>query len=144
MTDGALIATAGGTDDGGFGTSYDKIQSAVKSVYSEDGVIILVDMGSAVMTAEMVIEALGYDNICPVDCPIAEGAIAASLSSLCGDDPKTVKEQALAAKTKAKGAVKKVPKTAQRRKLKKQSSLFVIYGSPRILRMLAMTRCIKI
>ena len=64
--------------------------------------IILVDMGSAVMTAEMVIEDLGYENVLLVDCPIAEGAIAASLSSVCGDDLKTVKAQALSAKTEAK------------------------------------------
>ena len=33
MADGALIATAGGADAGGYGTSYEKIKSAVKSVY---------------------------------------------------------------------------------------------------------------
>lgn len=102
MADGALVATAGGTDDGGFGTSYEKIKKAVEAVYSDDGVIVLVDMGSAVMTAEMVIEDLGYGNVILVDCPIAEGAIAASLSALCGDGLETVKEQALTTKTEAK------------------------------------------
>ena len=102
MADGALVAAAGGTDDGLYGTSFNKIQKAVKSVYSKDGVIVLVDMGSAVMTAEMVIEDLGYDHILLVDCPIAEGAIAASLSAVCGDDLETVKAQALTAKTEAK------------------------------------------
>ena len=36
------------------------------------------------------------------DCPIAEGAVAASLSALCGDDRKTVIQQALSAKTMRK------------------------------------------
>ncbi|MBP9988546.1 MAG: PTS-dependent dihydroxyacetone kinase phosphotransferase subunit DhaM [Ruminococcus sp.] len=102
MADGCPVAIAGGADDGGYGTSYEKINNAVNEVYSEDGVIVLVDMGSAVMTAEMVLEDLGYDNVLMVDCPIAEGAIAASVSSLCGDNLETVKEQALSTKTEAK------------------------------------------
>ena len=102
MADGCPVAAAGGADDGGYGTSYEKIRSAVESVYSADGTVVLVDMGSAVMTAEMVLEDLGYDNVQLLDCPIAEGAIAASLSSLCGDDLETVKEQALSVKTEAK------------------------------------------
>ena len=52
------IAAAGGLEDGGFGTSFEKIQRAVEQVYSDDGVILLMDMGSAVMTAEMVLESM--------------------------------------------------------------------------------------
>ena len=44
MADGAAIAAAGGLEDGTFGTSYEKIKNAIDSVYSEDGVIILMDM----------------------------------------------------------------------------------------------------
>lgn len=102
MADGCPVAAAGGTDDGCFGTSYNKIRDAVESVYSDDGVIVLVDMGSAVMTAEMVIEDLGYGNVQLVDCPIAEGAVAASLSSLCGDNLESVVKQAVSVKTEAK------------------------------------------
>lgn len=102
MADGCPVASAGGNDDGGYGTSYEKIRNAIEKVYSDDGVVVLVDMGSAVMTAEMVIEDMGYDNVYLLDCPIAEGAIAASLSSLCGDDSETVKKQAVSAKTEAK------------------------------------------
>lgn len=102
MADGCPVAVAGGTDDGGYGTSYEQIRYAVDSVYSQDGVIVLVDMGSAVMTAEMVIEDMGYSNVLLLDCPLVEGAIAASLSSFCGDDLDTVKKQALSSKTEAK------------------------------------------
>ena len=102
MADGCPIAAAGGTDDGGYGTSYEKIRNAVVEVCSDDGAVVIVDMGSAVMTAEMVIEDLGYTDVCLLDCPIAEGAIAASLSSVCGDDLETVKKQALSAKSEAK------------------------------------------
>ena len=102
MANGCPIAAAGGADDGGYGTSYDKILSAVNAVYSDDGVILLADMGSAVMTAEMVIESCGHSNVELLDCPIAEGAVAASLASLLGDDLETVKQQAISAKNEAK------------------------------------------
>ena len=102
MADGCPVATAGGNDCGGYGTSYEKIRNAIEKVHSADGTVVLVDMGSAVMTAEMAIEDLGYGDVCLLDCPIAEGAIAASLSSLCGDDLETVKKQALSAKAEAK------------------------------------------
>lgn len=102
MADGCPVAVAGGADDGGYGTSYEKICNAVNEVYSGDGVVVLVDMGSAVMTTEMVLEDLGYENVFLLDCPIAEGAIAASISSFCGDKLEDVKQQALSTKSDAK------------------------------------------
>lgn len=84
MADGAHTAAAGGLEDGSFGTSFDKIYQAVDSVYSEDGVILIMDLGSAVMTAEMVIEAYGKDNVQMADCPILEGAVVATIDALCG------------------------------------------------------------
>lgn len=84
MAGDGRVAAAGGTDDGGFGTSFDKISGAIDSVYSDDGVMILMDMGSAVMTTEMVLEARGQDNVKMVDCPIVEGAFAASVSAQAG------------------------------------------------------------
>lgn len=102
MADGCPIAAAGGADGGGYGTSYEKIAAAIKSVHGKDGVAVIADMGSAIMTAEMVIEDAGYGDVRILDCPIAEGAIAASLASLCGDSLEIVSEQALSAKTEAK------------------------------------------
>ena len=102
MAEECPVAAAGGTDDGGFGTSFEKIKSAVKAVDGGDGVVILVDMGSAVMTAEMVIEELGRADVVLVDCPVAEGAIAASVASICGDDVQTVKAKAEAARGEMK------------------------------------------
>ncbi len=102
MASDCPVAAAGGTEDGGYGTSYDKIRQAIQEVYSDSGVLVLVDMGSAVMTTEMVLEELGDDKVMLVDCPIAEGAIAASMASSCGDDLESVKEQAIAVKTEAK------------------------------------------
>ena len=78
------IVAAGGLDDGQAGTSFEKIMSAVEEVHEEDGVAVLMDMGSAVMTTEMVIEALGYDDVVMLDGPIVEGAIVAALESALG------------------------------------------------------------
>ena len=94
MADGCSIACAGGDDDGGYGTSYNKIKSAVLSVAKEDGAVILMDMGSAVMTTEMVVEEIGRSDIIMVDCPIAEGAISASLTAISGGSLNEVAEEA--------------------------------------------------
>jgi dihydroxyacetone kinase phosphotransfer subunit len=84
MAPGVPIAGAGGLEDGTFGTSLDRISKAIFEVYSEDGVIILVDMGSAVMTAEMAIENMAGRKIKIADCPIVEGAIAGTVDSVSG------------------------------------------------------------
>lgn len=84
MAGEAVVAAAGGTDDGEFGTSFQKIYDAIDAVYSEDGVVILMDMGSAVMTTEMVLEAYGADNVVMVDCPIVEGALQATVNAQIG------------------------------------------------------------
>lgn len=96
------MAAAGGMEDGGFGTSYEKITNAIDSVYSEDGVIVLMDLGSAVMTTEMVIEDMAMmdkTNIKMVDCPIVEGAISASVVAAGGAPIEDVIESAKIAST---------------------------------------------
>ena len=80
----APIAAAGGLEDGSLGTSYEKISAAIEEVYSEDGVIILPDMGSAVMTTEMVLEDFDKPRVKMIDCPLVEGAVLAAVESLGG------------------------------------------------------------
>lgn len=84
MAKSAPIAPAGGLEDGSFGTSFEKISNAVDEVYSDDGVLILMDMGSAVMTAEMVMEAMEDRKIVLADCPVAEGAVTAAVGAESG------------------------------------------------------------
>ena len=93
MADGASIAAAGGLEDGSFGTSYDRIKAAIDAVYSDDGVIILMDMGSAVMTTEMVLEEYDSEKVRMVDAPIVESAVSASVSAMCGSDLATILEE---------------------------------------------------
>ena len=80
MAPNARIAPAGGMDGGGFGTSFEKIQAAIESVYSDDGVLVLVDLGSAVMTTEM----FEGKKVEMVDCPLVEGAVVATIDSVGG------------------------------------------------------------
>ena len=86
MAENVPIAAAGGMEDGTLGTSYDKIKSAVESLYSDDGVVILADMGSAVMTAEIVLEDIKLENVKILNCPLVEGAILAAMESIGGRD----------------------------------------------------------
>ena len=84
MAEGAPLAAAGGLEDGNLGTSYDKIFAAIEEVYSSDGVIVLIDMGSAVMTTEIVLEDLNKPNVKMIDCPLVEGAVLAAVESAGG------------------------------------------------------------
>ena len=99
MAPEAKILPAGGMEDGGIGTSFEKIYQAVEKVYSDDGVLVMMDMGSAVMTAEMVLEAMEGRKIEMLDCPVVEGAIAATVTASMEGSFEDVKKSALDAKT---------------------------------------------
>ncbi len=90
MAEDVRIAAAGGLEDGTLGTSYQRIHDAIEEVYSEDGVAVLMDMGSAVMTAEMVLEDMDKDNVLLVDCPLVEGAVLAAVESATGSSLQTL------------------------------------------------------
>lgn len=96
------MRAAGGMDDGGFGTSFEKINNAIDEIYSDDGVIILMDMGSAVMTTEMVLETMEDRKVKMVDCPVVEGAVAAAVVAAGNASMEDVIQVAEAAKTTAK------------------------------------------
>src|ERR1700756_4636086 len=50
------VLAAGGTDDGGLGTSAEKIANAVASAETGAGVLILPDLGSAALTGGAMLE----------------------------------------------------------------------------------------
>ena len=96
------MAAAGGLEDGSFGTSYEKIEAAINSVYSDDGVVVIMDMGSSCMTTEMVIENLEGKRVEMADCPMVEGAVAAAAESESGASLDEVKQAAMEAAGEAK------------------------------------------
>ena len=79
MAKDAHIATAGGMENGGFGTSYARIAAAIESVRSVDGVVVLADGGSSVLTAETIIEEMRSSSVRMVDCPVVEGSVVAAI-----------------------------------------------------------------
>jgi PTS hybrid protein len=84
MASNAPIVAAGGTSDGKIGTDLEKIINAIKKVYSEDGVVILFDLGSAYMNAEMAVECLPktmQSKVKIIDVALVEGAITAAVES---------------------------------------------------------------
>jgi PTS hybrid protein len=81
------IAAAGGTNDGRLGTSAALIRQAIDSVDTGGGVLVLADLGSAVMTAELVIEELPSERSALVrisGAPLVEGAVAAAVHASIG------------------------------------------------------------
>ncbi|MEW6623765.1 MAG: dihydroxyacetone kinase phosphoryl donor subunit DhaM [Bacillota bacterium] len=74
------IAIAAGTNDGRLGTNAEQVTLAINEVYSNEGIIILFDLGSALMSAELALECLPEEkqkNIMILDAAIVEGAITA-------------------------------------------------------------------
>ena len=104
MAPNAPLVAAGGLDDGGLGTSYSKISDALDEVYSDDGVAVLMDMGSAVMTTEIVIEDKDDSKVRMLDCPLVEGAVLAAVESTGG-----ITLDELAVKIKESYNVRKFP-----------------------------------
>ncbi|AOP47071.1 PTS-dependent dihydroxyacetone kinase phosphotransferase subunit DhaM [Streptomyces lydicus] len=85
---GAPVASAGGTPDGGLGTSSELIAEAARSVDRGAGVALLVDLGSAVLTVKALI-AEGDElpeGSRLVDAPFVEGAVAAVVTASTGAD----------------------------------------------------------
>ncbi|HEY9802462.1 MAG TPA: phosphoenolpyruvate--protein phosphotransferase [Leptolyngbyaceae cyanobacterium] len=83
-----LAIAAGIADaDNPLGTDPMQVQSAIASVFSDDGVLVLMDLGSALMSAEMALEFLPEaqrDKIHLCAAPLVEGAIAAVVAAAAG------------------------------------------------------------
>jgi dihydroxyacetone kinase phosphotransfer subunit len=78
----ARIVPVGGDTDGGIGTSAPDIEAAIREADDGDGVVLLVDLGSAVMNAELAIEMLDGDvEVRIADAPILEGALNAAVAA---------------------------------------------------------------
>ncbi|MEV8316565.1 PTS fructose transporter subunit IIA [Streptomyces sp. NPDC059900] len=84
----APVAAAGGTEDGGFGTSSELIAQAAAKVDRGAGVAILTDLGSAVLTVKALIAEGDElpDGARLVDAPFVEGAVAAVVAASAGSD----------------------------------------------------------
>ena len=84
MAKDARLAVAGGMEDGGFGTSYARIVAAIDAVYGADGVVLLVDAGSSILTVETIVEEMPERRLRMADCPVVEGSVVAAIAAVCG------------------------------------------------------------
>lgn len=91
MAPDVVLIAAGGTGDGAgparIGTSFDLVQAGIERASGGDGVVVLTDLGSAVMTAEMVLEFLdpeARESVRLAQAALVEGAVAAAVQAQGG------------------------------------------------------------
>lgn len=95
------IAWSGGNPAGGLGTDPAAITGAIERAWGEAGVVVLVDLGGAVMNAEMAVEMLDPERAARVrvcDAPVVEGAVVAAAEAAGGSGLDEVCAAALAVK----------------------------------------------
>lgn len=101
----ALIGV-GGSRDGGLGTDADRIADAVRSADSGAGVVIVGDLGSAILASEAALETLPAELSARVRIsrgPIAEGAVVGAVQASIGQTLAEVLEAAESARDLDKG-----------------------------------------
>jgi PTS hybrid protein len=88
------VIAAGGTGDGGLGTSAALIATSLRQADSGAGVLVLPDLGSAVLTVRALLadppDGTPPVNVVLADAPFVEGAVAATVTAAAGADLKTV------------------------------------------------------
>jgi phosphoenolpyruvate---glycerone phosphotransferase subunit DhaM len=86
--DGVSILPAGGGPEGTLGTDGDLVARAILQADSGAGVVVLADLGSAVLSAKAVLAEGMTDGIDVrlVDAPLVEGAVAAAVTASIGAD----------------------------------------------------------
>lgn len=97
------IEIAAGLDDTTFGTDAGQIAAAIIAADGGAGVVVLMDLGSAVLSAELALELLDDPDgtarervlLCPA--PLVEGLIVAAVAAAGGADRENVAAEAAAA-----------------------------------------------
>jgi phosphoenolpyruvate---glycerone phosphotransferase subunit DhaM len=88
---GGIVAVigAGGTEDGGIGTSIEKVRRALRLASSGAGVVIVPDLGSSVLTVRALLaepDDETPEQVLLADAPFVEGAVAATVTAAAGGD----------------------------------------------------------
>jgi len=107
--DDVPVATAGGTDDGRLGTSAPRIAQAIRATLAAgaDDVLVLVDLGSAVLSLELALDELepaDRSHVRVSDAPLVEGAVVAAVQASVGAGIDEVADAALGARAMVKVA----------------------------------------
>src|SRR6266446_3692973 len=98
------IVAAGGGPDGSFGTDGGRVLEALRAASAGAGGVVLMDIGSAVLSVRAALEELGSEGerLVVVDAPLVEGAIAAGVTASTG----ATRDEVAAAAREASGARK--------------------------------------
>lgn len=103
MAEEVRVLAAGGTDDGEIGTSATRIADAISAADSGDGVLVLVDLGSAVISTRMAIDELLPDELRGrvriSEGPVVEGAVIGAVQASTGSSLEEVATAAARAAT---------------------------------------------
>ena len=87
MAPRVTVAAAGGDAGGGIGTDFDAVTEALTAAQGGAGVVVLYDLGSARMVADLAVEALADPSTAVVvDAPLVEAAVAAAVAAEGGAD----------------------------------------------------------
>jgi PTS hybrid protein len=78
------IEVAGGGPQGTLGTDDGLVRDAIRRANQGDGVIVLGDLGSAILTIRHVLERQSNGHARLVDAPLVEGAVAAAVVASTG------------------------------------------------------------
>ncbi|MCI2422092.1 PTS-dependent dihydroxyacetone kinase phosphotransferase subunit DhaM [Saccharopolyspora sp. K220] len=98
MAPDVRVIAAGGLLDGSIGTDFEKVSAALSDANTGAGAVVLYDLGSAQMLAELAVESLGDPGTAIVaDAPLVEGAVAAAVEAQGGGDMQGVARAAEAA-----------------------------------------------
>jgi multiphosphoryl transfer protein len=95
----AIEAAGGMGEPGVLGTDAERVRGAIERAMSPDGVIVLMDLGSALMSAEFAVELLGEQQgrVLLSEAPLVEGAVAAAVAARGGGSLDEVAAEARAA-----------------------------------------------
>src|SRR3954471_5024506 len=74
-----VIEAAGGGPDDTLGTDGERVRAAIERADQGAGVVVLGDLGSAILTARDALDDLETPNARLVDAPLVEGAVAAAV-----------------------------------------------------------------
>jgi phosphoenolpyruvate---glycerone phosphotransferase subunit DhaM len=91
------VEAVGGGPDGRLGTDGERVRAAIARVDGGDGVILLGDLGSAILTIRHVLESRAHNHARLVDAPLVEGTLAAAVCASAGmplDDVARAAEEA--------------------------------------------------
>jgi PTS hybrid protein len=78
------IEHAGGTAEGELGTDEGRVRDAIRRADQGDGVVVLGDLGSAILTIRHVLDSRANGHVKLIDAPIVEGAVAAAVMASAG------------------------------------------------------------